>query len=81
MGWVIGYVIGGAVVLVVVVLLLLMIAGARKVGKQAEAILASLLEARDSTAGMWAIDATNEALDRTVYAARAARETLEGRPG
>jgi len=68
--------IGAAVVLVVVTLLLLMIVGAAKTATKAEAILAALEDARDNTAGLWQLDATNQAAGRIVDAAVAAREHL-----
>ncbi len=77
-GWAIGFAVGGVVVVIVVVLLLLMIAGARKVAAKAEAVLAALHEARDNTAPLWDVSATNATASRIVAAATAARESLEG---
>ena len=77
-GWAIGFAIALLVVVVVVVLLLLMIVGARNVAAKAEDILAALYDARDNTAPLWRLSATNATADRIVEGATAAREVLEG---
>ncbi len=78
-GWILGYIIGAVVVVVVVVLLLLMITGARKTATKAEAILASLNDARDGTAPLWELHTTVTTAGRIVAAASAAREELVAR--
>jgi len=80
-GWLLGYLIGAVVVVVVVVLLLLMIIGARRTAEKAEAILASLYDARDGTEPLWALHDTVLTADRIVAAATAAREELVARSG
>ncbi len=78
-GWVVGYAIGVTIVVVVVVLLLLLIIGARRIAGKAEEILAALHDARDNTAGLWAVADTNAAAERIVAAAATARGALEGK--
>lgn len=80
-GWVLGFAVGAAVALIVVVLLLLMIRGAKRVLGKAEAILAALHAARDNTAGLWELPATNAAVGRIVDAATDARIALEQQRG
>lgn len=75
-GWIVGYIVGGAVVLVVVAVLLAMISGARKTAEKAEAIVVGLLAARDGTAGLWGLGTTVPTADRIVAAAAAARISL-----
>lgn len=75
-GWILGYVIGGVVVLVVVGVLLLMIAGARRTAEKAEAVLAGLNDVRDSTEGLWQVQATVSIAERIVAAAADARISL-----
>ena len=75
-GWLIGYVIGGVLVVVVVVLLLLMIRGANRAAQTAEAILEALLEGRDNTAPLWAVNDVNVAIERITDGATAVREHL-----
>ena len=75
-GWILGYLIGGAVVLVVVAVLLLMIRGAARTAGKAEAILAGLHDARDGTAALWEVHTTVATAERIVAAAAAARGAL-----
>ncbi len=75
-GWIIGYVIGGTIVLLVVVLLLLMIRGAHRAVIKAEAVLAALLESRDNTEPLWAVNDVNKAIGRVTGGATAVREHL-----
>lgn len=75
-GWLIGYVIGGLLVAVVVVLLLLMIRGANRAAVKAEAILDALLESRDNTTPLWAVDDVNVAIERITDGAGAVRRHL-----
>lgn len=77
-GWVIGWGVGAVVVLLVVVLLVLMIRGAARAAGKAEAIVAALHDARDHTAGLWRVEATNQTAERIVAAATRAREALTG---
>lgn len=77
-GWVVGFAALVLVAIVVVVLLLLMISGARKVAAKAEATLAALVDARETTSGLWLVTGTNAAASRIVEAATAARGALEG---
>lgn len=78
-GWIIGYGIGVAIVLVVVLLLLLLIIGATQIARKAEDILAALHDARDNTAGLWAVADTNATASRILAAAAKARGALEGK--
>lgn len=75
-GWVIGYVVAGAVIVVVVVLLLLMIRGAQRAAVKAESILAALEASRDNTEPLWAVDDVNNAVERITAGAAAVREHL-----
>lgn len=75
-GWIVGYVIGVALVLVVVVLLLLMIRGAHRAAIKAEAIHTALIEGRDNTAPLWAVNDVNVAIERITDGATAVREHL-----
>jgi len=75
-GWVIGYVVGGALIAVVVVLLLLMIRGAHRAAAKAESILAALEESRDNTEPLWAVNDVNVAVERITAGATAVREHL-----
>ncbi len=75
-GWVIGYVVGGAIVLAVVVLLLLMIKGARRAAVTAEAILGALAESHGNTDPLWAVNDVNGAVERITDGAAAVRRHL-----
>ena len=77
-GWVIGYITGGAVVVVVALVLIVMIVSARRAAGRAEAILEALVEARDRTAALWALQDTRVTAGRIVAAAAAARRGLAG---
>lgn len=77
-GWLIGYIIGGAVVVIVAVLALILIAQARRIGSQAGEILAALEAARDNTDGLWEVDTINRSLDDVRATARQARLTVSG---
>lgn len=78
-GWFIGYVVGTAVVAIVAVLAIILIVQARKIGDQAEDILAALEGARDHTAPLWAVDAVNRSLRSIRDAAVTAGDVLTGR--
>lgn len=78
-GWIIGYVIGGALVAVVVVLLLLMIRGASRAVTKAESIVEALEASRDNTAPLWAVNDVNGAIERITTGAGAVREHLAGK--
>ncbi len=78
-GWIIGYAIGLPIILVVVVLILLLIWSAIQIATRAEEILAALYDARDNSAGLWALADTNATASRIVAAAAAARGALEGK--
>ncbi|MDQ3146992.1 MAG: hypothetical protein M3R01_08705 [Actinomycetota bacterium] len=80
-GWVLGWIIGGAIVVVVVALLLLMIRGAARAAGKAEAVLAALDEAKVNTLPLWEVDTTNQVATRIVEAATAAREHLASQAG
>lgn len=80
-GWVIGYIVGGALIAVVVVLLLLMIRGAERAAVKAEAILDALHESRDNTAPLWAVNDVNRAVERITAGAGAVREHLAAKSG
>lgn len=77
-GWLIGYIIGGAVVVIVAVLAITLILQARKIGAQAADILRALEAGRDNTAGLWEVDDVNRSLDTVRKSARSARLTLTG---
>lgn len=76
--WIIGFIAGGAVVVVVALVLVVMIAEARRAAAKAEAILAALVEARDGTAALWALQDTRATAGRIVAGAAAARHALAG---
>ena len=76
--WVIGYITGGVVVLVVALVLIVMIVSARRAAARAEAILEALVDARDRTAALWALQDTKVTAGRIVTAAAAARQDLAG---
>ncbi len=80
-GWILGWLIGGAVVVVVVVLLLLMIRGATRAAENAEAVLAALDVAKLTTLPLWYVDTTNQVASRIVAAASSAREYLASQGG
>ncbi len=80
-GWVIGYVVGGALVAVVVVLLLLMIRGASRAVTKAESIVDALVASRDNTAPLWAVNDVNDAIERITAGAGAVREHLASKSG
>lgn len=77
--WTIGYVIGGVIVLLVVALLLLMIRGASRAAVKAESVFAALVDVRDNTEPLWAINDVNNAIERITGGAAAVREHLAGK--
>lgn len=76
--WIIGYIAGGAVVLVVALVLLIMILSAHHAAVRAEAILKALVDARDHTNALWALQHTKTTAGQIVAAAAAARQGLAG---
>lgn len=78
MGWIIGYVVGAAVVLVVAILVLALTAHARRIAGQTAEIVAGLHLARDRSAALWGLAATNATAERIVLAATDARIALTG---
>lgn len=80
-GWIIGWAVGLAAVALVVLLLMLLIRGASRAANKAEAIVAAFNEARENTAGLWNVDATNRTIVDVTAAARATREHLESAAG
>lgn len=80
-GWIVGYVIGTVIVLLVVVLLLLMIRGAHRAAVKAESVLEALLESRDNTEPLWAVNDVNKAIGRITGGAAAVREHLASKAG
>jgi hypothetical protein len=80
-GWIIGYVVAGALIVVVVVLLLLMIRGAHRAAVKAESILEALEASRDNTEPLWAVDDVNRAVERITAGASAVRQHLTAKSG
>jgi hypothetical protein len=79
-GWIVGYIIGGAVVVVVVLTLLALIAYARRTAEKAEEIAAQLRVARDRSDALSEIDTTVRTVARITTASSMARMALvEGR--
>lgn len=74
--WVIGWLIGVAVVVVAALLLLVIIALARRVVRQAEAIVEALDGARENTDALFDVTKTNLAIDRITRNLRAVREDM-----
>lgn len=77
-GWLIGYIIGGAVVIIVVALLLVLIFTARKIGDQAGEIEAALATARDRTLALWTVGQVNARVTSIRDRLAAARRVLGG---
>lgn len=76
--WIIGYIAGGAVVLVVALVLIVMIMSAHHAAVRAESILKALVNARDHTNALWALQHTKATAGRIVAAAASARQGLAG---
>ena len=75
--WVIGSIVAAAVVVVAALLLLAIIALARRIVRQAEAIVAALDGARANTDALYDVSATNLALDRITRHLATVRRGLE----
>lgn len=78
-GWLIGYIVGGAVVVVVALLAIILIVQARRIADQASDIVVALERARDNTAPLWAVDTVNRTLRSVRDAAVTAGDVLTGR--
>lgn len=76
--WVIGSLLGVVVILLVVALLLAIILLGRRIVGQAGAIVEGLDGARDNTAALFDVAATNHALLRIVRDLRVVREQVTG---
>lgn len=76
--WAIGWTVAGAVVLVVVLLVGTVIVLAARIRTQLLAIHAALVETRDETAALWAVETTNHVAGEILAAAREARAALGG---
>ncbi len=72
--WVIGSLLGVVVVAIAALLLIAIIALARRIGRQAGAIVEALQGAQANTAALYDVAAVNHALDRIVRNLRAVRE-------
>lgn len=77
-GWYVGFVIALVVISAVVVLVAIILGLARRIGVQAEAITASLDQARVSTLPLWEVDKVNEELKLIARNAEEARVALGG---
>lgn len=75
--WVIGWTVGLAVTVVAVVLLLAIIVLARRIVRQAEAIVEALDSARANTDALYDVKRTNLAVDRITRHLATVREGLE----
>lgn len=76
--WTVGWAAGGAVVAIAAGLLLTIIGLGRRIVGQAGDIIEGLDGARDNTAALWDLTATNATLDRTVAGLAAVREEVQG---
>jgi hypothetical protein len=72
--WVVGWIVGGAVVVVAAVLLLAIIALGRRIARQADDITRALDGAREHTAPLFDLTATNLSIDQITRGLRAVRE-------
>ena len=77
-GWYVGFVIALVVISVVVVLVAIILGLARRIGVQAEAITATVDEARMNTLAMWEVDRVNTSLKNIVKDAEQARLVVGG---
>lgn len=77
-GWVVGYVIGGAVVLVVVALVVPILLLARSIGTDATRINDGLGHAVHNTAALAQLETTNESAEAIVAGLRRGRTRLGG---
>jgi hypothetical protein len=75
--WVIGAIVAAGVVLVAALLLLAIIALARRIVRQAGAIVSALDGARANTDALYDVTTTNHAIDRITRNLAAVREGLE----
>jgi hypothetical protein len=76
--WLIGWIVGVGVVLVVAAMVLLIIFLAWKIKGQLLGIHAALTDARDNTAALWEVQATNQVAEDILGAAQTARSVLGG---
>ena len=77
-GWYVGYVVASAVILVVVMLVGWILSLARRIGVQAQDILAEVQEIKVTTAAVPAVGKVNDNLVLIVDHAIAARKALVG---
>jgi hypothetical protein len=75
-GWILGYIIGGAVVVVVVLVLLALLIEARRTADKAEQITAQLRVGRDRSDALAEIDTTARRVARITTLASRARSVL-----
>jgi len=78
-GWILGYLIGGAVVVVVVLVLVALIVEARRTAEKAKEIAAQLRVARDRSDALAGLDTTVRTVARITTASAAARSALAER--
>lgn len=79
--WTVGFVVGGVVVVIVVAVVLAIIFTANRVRDQVGEIVAALVDARDHTAPLWAVDTTRRVGWDVHHLAQQARHRLERLPG
>lgn len=79
--WTVGFVVGGVVVVIVVAVVLAIIFTATRIRDQVGEIVAALVDARDHTAPLWAVDTTRRLGGEVHELAQQARHRLEQRTG
>jgi ABC-type multidrug transport system fused ATPase/permease subunit len=72
-GWIVGWALGVVVIALVAVLVLTITALAQRITRQAEAITEALDGARENTAALWDVRATNSTIDRITRGLRTVR--------
>jgi hypothetical protein len=76
--WTVGWAAGGGVVAIAAGLILSIIGLGRRITGQAGEIVEALDGAREHTAPLWELTATNATLERTASGLRAVREQAQG---
>lgn len=77
-GWYVGYVIAAVVITIVVVCVSIILALARRIAVQADAITGALDQARINTLPLWDVDKVNGGVRSIMKSAQEARVSLGG---